>query len=92
MKSRKDLGAGKRGYRKLVRLAAALVTDGGLLFMASCSHNLERAAFDAELARGLADAGRTGRVLLASGAALDHPVHPAVPETAYLKASLAQLD
>ncbi|HEX9569758.1 MAG TPA: class I SAM-dependent rRNA methyltransferase [Rhodospirillales bacterium] len=92
VKSRKDLGAGKRGYRKLVRLAAALVADGGLLFMASCSHNLERATFDVELARGLADAGRTGRVLLASGAARDHPTHPAVPETAYLKGSLLQLD
>lgn len=92
VKSRKDLGAGTRGYRKLVRLAAALVAEGGLMFMASCSHNLERARFDAELARGLADAGRTGRVLLASGAAKDHPVHPAVPETAYLKASLLQLD
>ena len=92
VKSRKDLAAGKRGYRKLVRLAAALVADGGLMFMASCSHNLERPAFDAELARGLADAGRTGRVLFAGGAACDHPVHPAVPETAYLKASLLQLD
>jgi len=92
VKSRKDLGVGTRGYRKLARLAAALVADGGLLFMASCSHNLERAAFDALLARGLAETGRTGRVLLASGAAKDHPVHPAVPETAYLKASLLQLD
>ncbi len=92
VKSRKDLAAGKRGYRKLVRLAAVLVADGGLMFMASCSHNLERVQFDAELARGLADAGRTGRVLFAGGAAGDHPVHPAVPETAYLKASLLQLD
>lgn len=92
VKSRKDLAAGTRGYRKLIRLAAALVADGGLLFMASCSHNLERTTFDAQLARGLTDAGRTGRVLLASGAARDHPIHPAVPETAYLKASLLQLD
>ncbi|MBI2977533.1 MAG: class I SAM-dependent rRNA methyltransferase, partial [Rhodospirillales bacterium] len=92
VKSRKDLAAGMRGYRKLIRLAAALVADGGLLFMASCSHNLERTTFDAQLARGLTDAGRTGRVLLASGAARDHPIHPAVPETAYLKASLLQID
>jgi len=92
VKSKKDLGAGTRAYRKLVRLAAALVADGGLLFVASCSHNLDRAAFDAEIARGLDAAGRRGRVLLTSGAAKDHPVHPAVPETAYLKASLLHLD
>ena len=42
--------------------------------------------------RGLADAGRSGRILLMSGAAADHPVHPALPESIYLKASLIQLD
>ena len=38
------------------------------------------------------DASRTGRILLSSGAALDHPVHPGLPETAYLKALTLQLD
>ena len=92
VKSRKDLAAGLRGYRKLVRLAAALVGPGGILFIASCSHNVERAMFDDEVRRGLGDARRSGRILLASGAAADHPVHPALPESVYLKASLIQLD
>jgi 23S rRNA (cytosine1962-C5)-methyltransferase len=92
VKSRKDLAAGLRGYRKLVRLAASVVAPGGVLFIASCSHNVERAMFDDEVRRGLADAGRAGRILLASGAAADHPVHPALPESVYLKASLLQLD
>ena len=35
---------------------------------------------------------RSGRILLSSGAALDHPVHPGLPETAYLKALTLQLD
>jgi 23S rRNA (cytosine1962-C5)-methyltransferase len=42
--------------------------------------------------RGLRDGERTGRILLSSGAALDHPVHPSLPETAYLKALTLQLD
>ena len=42
VKSKKDLGPGLRGYRKLARLAAALVAPGGILFIASCSHNVER--------------------------------------------------
>jgi len=92
VKSRKDLAAGLRGYRKLVRLAAQVVAPGGFLFIASCSHNVERAMFDEEVRRGLADAGRPGRILLASGAAADHPTHPALPESVYLKASLIQLD
>jgi 23S rRNA (cytosine1962-C5)-methyltransferase len=92
VKSKKDLAAGARGYRKLARLAAALVTPRGFLFIASCSHNVDRATFDEQVARGLHDSARNGRILLQSGAAADHPVHPFLPESAYLKGNLIQLD
>ncbi|HEX4111642.1 MAG TPA: class I SAM-dependent rRNA methyltransferase [Stellaceae bacterium] len=92
VKSRKDLGPGLRGYRKLARLAAALVVPGGFLFIASCSHNVDVADFAESVRRGLHDAGRAGRILLSSGAAPDHPVHPFLPESAYLKAQLLALD
>jgi 23S rRNA (cytosine1962-C5)-methyltransferase len=92
VKSKKDLQAGVRGYRKLARLAAPLVDPGGLLFIASCSHNVDRPTFDEQVARGIDDADRPARILYEGGAGLDHPVHPALPETAYLKASLLQLD
>jgi 23S rRNA (cytosine1962-C5)-methyltransferase len=92
VKSKKDLQAGVRGYRKLARLAAPLVVPGGLLFIASCSHNVDRLTFDEQVARGMEDADRSARILFEGGAGLDHPVHPALPETAYLKASLLQLD
>jgi len=92
VKSRKDLAAGSRGYRKLARLAAAVTAPGGFLFIASCSHHVERALFDEEVRRGIGDARRSGRILLSSGAAADHPVHPLLPESVYLKASLIQLD
>ena len=92
VKSRKDLGAGLRGYRKLARLAAARVAPGGFLFIASCSHNVEAGDFADSVRRGLHDAGRNGRILLTSGAAADHPVHPFLPESAYLKAQLLALD
>lgn len=92
VKSKKDLAAGARGYRKLARLSATLVAPGGFLFIASCSHNVDRATFDEQVQHGLHDAGRTGRILLMSGAAADHPVHPHLPESIYLKASLLQLD
>jgi len=92
VKSKKDLAAGARGYRKLARLAARLTAPGGVLFMASCSHNVELETFAEQLRRGLADAGRSGRILRTSGAGPDHPVHPYLPETAYLKAVVLAVD
>ncbi len=92
VKSKKDLGPGLRGYRKLARLAAALVEPGGVLFIASCSHNVEPADFAEAVRRGLEDAERSGRILRSAGAAPDHPVHPWLPESAYLKAQALVLD
>jgi 23S rRNA (cytosine1962-C5)-methyltransferase len=92
VKSKKDLAAGARGYRKLARLAAALVAPGGMLFIASCSHNVGPELFAEEVRRGLVDAGRGGRILRAAGAGPDHPVHPFLPETAYLKSLTLMLD
>jgi 23S rRNA (cytosine1962-C5)-methyltransferase len=92
VKSKKELAQGAKGYRKLVRLAAPLVQRGGLLFVASCSHHVDPALFADQVRRGLLDAGRWGRILASTGAAKDHPVHPALPESAYLKAQLLQLD
>jgi len=92
VKSKKELKQGARGYRKLARLAAAVVEPSGFLFIASCSHNMPVEEFERQVARGLVDAGREGRILSAAGAAPDHPVHPALPESAYLKSLLLQLD
>ncbi len=92
VKSKKDLGAGAKGYRKMVRLAAALVEPGGFLFAASCSHHMPVELFLEEIRHGLGQAGRTGSVLRAAGAGPDHPVHPFLPESAYLKALVLRLD
>ncbi|MCC7272441.1 MAG: class I SAM-dependent rRNA methyltransferase [Alphaproteobacteria bacterium] len=92
VKSRKDLASGSRGYRKLARLAAAVTAPGGYLFIASCSHNVEPPVFLEQVARGLADAGRSGRILRSAGAAADHPVHPLLPESAYLKSLTLAVD
>jgi 23S rRNA (cytosine1962-C5)-methyltransferase len=91
-RSRRDVPAALRGYRKLARLAAGLTAPGGFVFVASCSHNVGAADFAEAVRRGLADAGRTGRILREAGAGPDHPVHPALPETAYLKSQVLSLD
>ena len=92
VRSKKDLESGARGYRKLARLAAALVAPGGFLCLASCSHAIGAERFQKECAHGLARAGRTARLIRAAGAAPDHPVHPMLPETAYLKSLVYQID
>jgi 23S rRNA (cytosine1962-C5)-methyltransferase len=92
VKSRKELNSGLKGYRKLARLAAAVVEPRGLLFIASCSHTVEPARFAEEVAAGLDRTGRGGRILRFSGAGPDHPVHPHLPETAYLKTIVLQVD
>ena len=92
VKSKKDLQAGLKGYRKLARLCAAVTAPGGFLFVASCSHNAPLDEFIAAVTRGVADAARQARILKVSGASADHPVHPALPESAYLKAVTLALD
>jgi 23S rRNA (cytosine1962-C5)-methyltransferase len=92
VKSKKDLATGLKGYRKLARMAAGRVAPGGYLFIASCSHNVEADAFAAEVAIGLNRAGRQGRVLRTGGAGADHPIHPHLPESAYLKTLTLALD
>ncbi len=89
--TRKDQAAGLRGYARMARMAAALVTRGGFLLAASCSHHAPPDAFAASVAHGLARAGRSGRTLRTGGAGPDHPVHPHLPESAYLKTLLIQL-
>ena len=92
VKSKKELHQGARGYRKLARIAAALVAPGGFLFIASCSHNMPADLFGEQVRRGIGEADRSGRILARTGAAADHPLHPALPESAYLKSELLALD
>jgi 23S rRNA (cytosine1962-C5)-methyltransferase len=91
-KTRKDGPAALKGYAKLARLSAALVAPGGLLFIASCSHHVGLADFAAAVAWGVHRARRTARILATVGAGPDHPVHPALPESGYLKGQLLALD
>lgn len=91
-KTKRELPQGLKGYRKLARLAALAVAPGGTLVAASCSHHVDAALFGEQLRRGLHDAGREGRILYQRGAGPDHPVHPFLPETAYLKLQVVALD
>ncbi|WP_044560170.1 class I SAM-dependent rRNA methyltransferase, partial [Azospirillum sp. B4] len=92
VKSKKDLANGSRAYRKLAKLGAQITAPGGILLVASCSHNMPPETFADLVAKGLGDARRQGRILRFAGAGPDHPVHPLLPESAYLKAEVFALD
>lgn len=92
VKSRKDLAAGARGYRKVTRLAAGVTASGGCLAVMSCSHNMTQDLLIEEIGRGLSEARRTGRILHTLSAAPDHPTHPLLPESAYLHGAFLILD
>ena len=86
IKRKKDIGPGQAAYRKLNQLALALLADEGLLVSCSCSYHLAAGELLDAIQSAARHAGRFVQVLEAGGQSPDHPVHPAIPETRYLKA------
>ena len=84
--------AGLRAYRRLARLGSRVTAPEGFLVLCSCSHAVDADAFLAACADGLRAEGRSARLIHEAGAGPDHPVHPALPETRYLKATFWRLD
>jgi 23S rRNA (cytosine1962-C5)-methyltransferase len=85
IKRRKDAKAGLTAYQRINRLAMQLMGDAGVLVSASCSFHLGAE----ELRRVILQEGtqlrRRLRILEQHRQGPDHPVHPAIPETDYLK-------
>jgi len=86
---RKDLKKGITAYRRINELALKLLAPGGLLVSASCSMHLSRADLMIAVQQGATRAGCHVRILEQGGQGPDHPVHPAIPETEYLKTLFA---
>lgn len=86
------LEAGLRAYERVARLAAGLVAPGGCLVLCSCSHAADLARFRGASLKGVGRAGRQAQILAVGGAGPDHPTHPYLAETAYLKALFLRLD
>ena len=83
--SKTALDKGLRAYERVARQAAQLVVEGGTLVLCSCSHAADLGKFRAACLRGIGRAGRDPRLLHTGFAGPDHPVHPALSETGYLK-------
>lgn len=85
VKRKKDLKAGAEGYRRINELALRLVTPGGILVSASCSHHMPRELLLTQIQAAASHVDRTVQVFDQAYQAPDHPVHPAIVETEYLK-------
>jgi 23S rRNA (cytosine1962-C5)-methyltransferase len=84
--SKTALTQGLRAYERVARMAADLVAPGGVVILCSCSHAADLAKFRAACLRGLGRAGRDPRLIHTGFAGPDHPQHPSLTETGYLKA------
>jgi 23S rRNA (cytosine1962-C5)-methyltransferase len=86
IKRRKDIPHGQAAYRKLNQLAMNLIDRDGLLVSCSCSYHLEEQQLVTAVQTAARHSARFAQVLAFGGQSPDHPVHPAIPETRYLKA------
>ncbi|MGR3365205.1 MAG: RlmI/RlmK family 23S rRNA methyltransferase, partial [Maritimibacter harenae] len=89
--NKQALEAGLRAYERIARLAAPLVAPGGYLGLCSCSHAADLDRFRRASTRGIGRAGRAGQLIHTGFAGPDHPQHPALAESGYLKALFYRL-
>jgi len=86
IKRKKDLPRGQAAYRKLNQLAMRLLELDALLVSCSCSFHLEPGDLVQLIQSAARQTNRFVQILAAGGQSPDHPIHPAIPETRYLKA------
>jgi len=86
IKRKKDIPQGQAAYRKLNQLALGLLSPGGLLVSCSCSYHLAAEELLEAIQAAARHSARFVQILEQAGQSPDHPLHPAIPETRYLKA------
>ncbi|MGC1388580.1 MAG: class I SAM-dependent rRNA methyltransferase [Steroidobacteraceae bacterium] len=85
-KRKKDLPKALAAYKRLNQLAMHLLAADGILVSCTCSYHVSAEDLQEAIARAARGAGKHVQLLEMGGQAPDHPVHPAIPETRYLKA------
>ncbi|MBI3563216.1 MAG: class I SAM-dependent rRNA methyltransferase [Gammaproteobacteria bacterium] len=91
VKRRKDLAQGLHAYQRINHLALQLLAHQGLLVTASCSQHVEAAVLLGEVRQAAKHLPLRLQVIAQGHQAADHPVHPAMPETDYLKCFICRV-
>jgi 23S rRNA (cytosine1962-C5)-methyltransferase len=85
-KRKKDVPQATAAYRKLNQLALPLIERDGILVSCTCSYHMPADDLGAAIQGAARHSSRFVQILEQGGQSPDHPVHPAIPETRYLKA------
>ena len=85
VKRKKDFAEGRLAYRRLNELGMQVLAKDGILVTCSCSYHMPRATLLDTVQQGARHLDRQAQSLMQLQQAADHPVHPAIPETDYLK-------
>jgi 23S rRNA (cytosine1962-C5)-methyltransferase len=85
-KRKKDLPKAQGAYKRLNQLALQVLAPDGILVSCSCSYHLSAEELRDAIAKAARGAAKHVQLVEMGGQAPDHPVHPAIPETRYLKA------
>ena len=85
IKRKKDIPQGQAAYRRLNQLALGVMARNGLLVSCSCSYHLAPDELVTALQLAARHCDCVVQILEAAGQSPDHPLHPAIPETRYLK-------
>jgi 23S rRNA (cytosine1962-C5)-methyltransferase len=91
IKRKKDIPKGEAAYRRLNQLAIQLLERDGILVSCSCSYHLDPQQLLAAIQRGARHLDRFAQVVEVGGQSPDHPIHPAIAETRYLKAYFCRI-
>jgi len=85
IKRKKDLKEGMQAYRRLNALGLEVLKPGGILITSSCSFHMAQSQLLNVVRQGAVRERSHLQLLQYGQQGADHPVHPAIPETAYLK-------
>ncbi len=91
VKRKKDFKQGRDAYRRINEMAMQLLSRDGILVAGSCSYHMPRSELQRAMLQGARHLDRQMQILIQGYQGPDHPVHPAIPETEYLKAIFARV-
>lgn len=86
IKRKKAAKAGVEAYQRINQQAMQVLSKDGILVSASCSYHLEASALQQVVLAASRHVDRSLQILERGRQSADHPMHPAIPETEYLKA------
>jgi 23S rRNA (cytosine1962-C5)-methyltransferase len=91
-KRKKEQPKALAAYKRLNQLAMRVLADDGILVSCSCSHHVSPEELQDAIAKAARAAEKHLQIVEIGGQAPDHPVHPAIPETRYLKAYFCRVN